>query len=75
MHGVPGRRQNAQIDDSRSAALDEYERSEITVASHKDPPVLVGDAQQLGILRPRQTELSGGNNVIPRPLRKPIVMA
>ena len=66
MHRILHRGQDAEIDNSRSAALDEHERSEITVASHEDSPLVTGNTKQLGVFRLRQPELSGGNNVMPQ---------
>lgn len=45
MHGVLGRGEDAQIDDPRPTALDEDNSSKVTVASHEDSPLFVGDAK------------------------------
>jgi hypothetical protein len=55
---------------ARSAALDEDERPEITVARHKDSILLLGHTQQLGVLRLGQPQLSSRNNIMPQAAQK-----
>src|SRR4051794_41004471 len=64
VHGGLIRWQDAQIDNSRSSALHEHQRAEITVARHKDPRLLARDAKQLGIECLSKTNLSSGNNIM-----------
>src|SRR5262249_19586554 len=62
MYDSLGGGQDAEIDHSRSAALNENETPKITVASYEDSPLLMGNTKQLRILCLGQTELSGRNN-------------
>jgi hypothetical protein len=66
MHGIPGGGQDTEVDHSRSAALDEDEPAEITIASDENSPLLLGHPKQIGVLRLRQAKLSGRNNVMPQ---------
>ena len=64
MHGILGRGQNPQINNSRPAALNEYKGAKVTIASHEDPSVLMGDVKQLRVFSLRQTKLSDWNHVM-----------
>lgn len=64
MHGILGRGQDAEIDDSWTDTLDEDECPEITVASHKEARLFMSHTKQLGIFRLCQTQLSGRHNVM-----------
>jgi hypothetical protein len=62
--GLLGGRQDAEVNDSRSAASDEHQPAEIAVASCQDSVLLLGDAEQLCVLCLGQTQLSGPNDVV-----------
>ena len=64
MHEILVRRQDAEIDNTRSAALHENKSAKVAVAGHKDSHLLVSDAEQIGVRSPCHSKLSGGNNVM-----------
>jgi hypothetical protein len=52
--------QDSQVDNARSAAMDEYQPAEITVASDEDLPILLRYAQQLGVVGLRSSKGGDG---------------
>jgi hypothetical protein len=65
VHGIPSRWQDTEIDNAGSVALHENQPAEITVASHQNSALFLGDAKQFGVLCLRQAKLGSRNNVMP----------
>jgi hypothetical protein len=75
MHGNLCGGRHAEINDSRPAALDKDEASEIAVAGHKDAALLVSDPNQFYILGLGQAQLSRRCDIMAQALRKRTVLA
>lgn len=58
MHGILGRRQGAEIDDSRPAALDKDKAAEIAVAGDENTALLVCDPKQFRVFGLAQAKQS-----------------
>lgn len=66
MHSILRRWQDAEIDYAWTLALDENERSEITVARYENSLLLFGDAEQFCIFRVCHAKLSHADNIMPK---------
>jgi hypothetical protein len=64
--GVLGRRQGAKINDAHAQNLHENKPTEISISCNKDAALLPGCREQIRVVGPRESDLTGSNNVMPQ---------